>query len=196
LLPRKPYSKVLNARQHLRIRLEAKCIPPLEALRMDIECRSERFVAAGCLPRSTLTRSTPADKGMISTARGRDYCGKPFSQHVSFGVTISQNRIRTDPMLITVFRCEWEALSRLLSFYISSGRADRRRRRRSTEPSVRRFGMRLSRQRSSMRIETVCPIRPVPGVAMMQAAQPRHRQHFPIRAWPLLHHPPVRRVLR
>src|SRR5215471_12415266 len=50
LPPRKPYSKVLKARRHLRIRLEAKCIPPLEALRMDIECRSERFVTAGCSP--------------------------------------------------------------------------------------------------------------------------------------------------
>src|SRR6516165_963884 len=78
LPPRKPYSKVLKARRHLRIRLEAKCIPPLEALRMDIECRSERFVTAGCLPRSTLARSNPADKGTISTARGRDHCGKPF----------------------------------------------------------------------------------------------------------------------
>src|SRR5215472_18770872 len=32
LPPRKPYSKVLKARRHLRIRLEAKCIPPLGAL--------------------------------------------------------------------------------------------------------------------------------------------------------------------
>jgi len=68
--------------------LEAKCIPPLGALSSDIECRATRFVAAGCLPRSTLAKSAGEDKGAISTARGRDDCGKPFSQHLSFGATI------------------------------------------------------------------------------------------------------------
>ena len=68
----------------------------------------------------------------------------------------SQNRIRTDLMLITRFPLRVGSLGPL-ALFISSGRADRRRRRRSTEPSVRRFGMRLSRPRSSMRIEAVCP---------------------------------------
>ena len=68
--------------------MEAKCIPPLGALSSDIECRATRFVAAGCLPRSTLAEFAGEDKGTISTARGRDDCGKALSQHLSFGATI------------------------------------------------------------------------------------------------------------
>jgi hypothetical protein len=34
------------------------------------------------------------DNSEISTARGRDYCGKPLSQHLSFGATIKPLRGR------------------------------------------------------------------------------------------------------
>ena len=108
----------------------------------------------------------------------------------------SENRIRTDPMLITVFRCEWEALSRLLfTTFHQDGRIAADDGDRPSHPSADSVC-------GSVGSDLQCGLklcarlgRLVPGVAMMQAAQPR-RQHLRIRAWPLLHHPPVRRVLR
>jgi hypothetical protein len=41
-----------------------------------------------CLPLSKLPHCSANDNGTFSTARGRDDCGKPFSQHLSFGATI------------------------------------------------------------------------------------------------------------
>jgi hypothetical protein len=80
--------------------LEAKRTPPLETLSQDIECLDTEFVAAECLPSSKVPRLNGPDKDAISTARGRDDCGKPLSQHLSFGATIrtfstNEHRFRT-----------------------------------------------------------------------------------------------------
>ena len=40
-----------------------------------------------------MARFAHAGKGAISTARGPDYCGKSFFQHLSCGVTIRQNPV-------------------------------------------------------------------------------------------------------
>jgi hypothetical protein len=90
LPPRRPYSRVLiaSSRRHLRIRLEAKCIPPLGALSSDIECRATRFVAAGCLPLSKLPYSASrGQERLFHSARPRRLW-KTLSQHLSFGATI------------------------------------------------------------------------------------------------------------
>jgi hypothetical protein len=47
--------------------LEAKCIPPLEALCADLSCRSVPFVTAGPLPLFTLSLLRQSSKGRFST---------------------------------------------------------------------------------------------------------------------------------
>ena len=92
LPPRKPYSRVFSARFQTTSEYsfgKQSAPPRLGVLPSDIKCQATRFVAAGCLPLSKLTYDSAADNSGISTTRGRDDCGKPFSQHLSFGATIT-----------------------------------------------------------------------------------------------------------
>ena len=94
--PRRPYRRVFLAisRRHLRIRLEAKCIPPFGALPSDIECRATRFVAAGCLPLSKLPYSASREQERLFHSSRPRRLWKTLSQHLSFGATIRALRRR------------------------------------------------------------------------------------------------------
>ena len=62
--------------------------PPPEGLNLDIQCRVDSFVAAGCLSFITLAEWPNCGKDTFSTFRRGDGCGKPLSQPFSFGETI------------------------------------------------------------------------------------------------------------
>jgi len=82
LFPRRPYSRVLLAhtRRLLRIRSGNKADPRLGSLRLDIQCRDQPFVAAGCLLSQRCHGRSTRNKSAFSTAHRSRRLWKTLTQ--------------------------------------------------------------------------------------------------------------------
>ena len=144
-----------------------------------------------------MARFAHAGKGAISTARGRDDCGKSFFQHLSCGVTIRQNPVGAYRNVINGSIAACRKVNGSLHIHsdwrLVTCRTKGRRNHRTASICSglsQCSDVRAWPEYRAFRLRGLTPTVPV-----MQSTQACHRQHLRIPTGPWLHDAPVRCVL-